>query len=142
MEVAPLNRYRKGKKSIVEVEVDGDDSITLKGNTISLLLSSLSGTFTDLKSEWIDTLRSLVSKVPKRRIPPYNPYPAPAVSVRHAVVGLSDSALTSQDTSGFYDMLKDRGKIPVKLLKFAEDVRPGYIGTSPSLLLEVDEKLI
>jgi len=31
MEVAPLNRYRKGKKSIVEVEVDGDDSITLKG---------------------------------------------------------------------------------------------------------------
>ena len=38
MEVAPLNRYRKGKKSIVEVEVDGDDSITLKGTLFSLLL--------------------------------------------------------------------------------------------------------
>lgn len=37
--------------------------------------------------------------------------------------------MTSQDTSGFYEVLKDRSKIPVKLLKFAEDVRPGYIGT-------------
>ena len=71
--------------------------------------------------------------MPKRRIPPYNPYPSPAVSVRHAVVGLSDSALTSGDTSGFYEVLKDRTKIPVKLLKFAEDVRPGYIGMPHSL---------
>jgi hypothetical protein len=87
-----------------------------------------------------DSLASFVSGVPKRRIPPYNPYPTPQFSVRDLVVGINDSTLTSQDASGFYEILKDREKVPVKLLKFREDVRPGYVGESlfsaPSLFLK------
>ncbi|GAA5917026.1 RLF2 family protein, partial [Sporobolomyces salmoneus] len=106
VKVAPINRFNIGEKRSTSVSIDSDSSLTLK-----------------------DSLSSLISSVPKRRIPPYNPYPSPLYSVRQLVVGINDSTLTSQDASGFYGMLKDREKVPVKLLKFSEDVRPGYVGT-------------
>jgi chromatin assembly factor 1 subunit A len=34
----------------------------------------------------------------------------------------------------WYNMLRDRNKVPIKLLRFHEDVRPGYIGTSDLFL--------
>ncbi|GAA6020087.1 hypothetical protein JCM11491_006391 [Sporobolomyces phaffii] len=106
VKVAPVNRFNKGGKKNATVEIDSVDSLTLK-----------------------DSLAAFVSSVPKRRIPPYNPYPCPPFAVRQLVVGINDSTLTSQDASGFYEILKDRQKVPVKLLKFREDVRPGYVGT-------------
>lgn len=48
--------------------------------------------------------------------------------MRQCVVAINDSTLTSQDASEFYEVLKDREKVRVKLLKFHEDVRPGYVG--------------
>ncbi|GAA6061779.1 hypothetical protein JCM10212_001385 [Sporobolomyces blumeae] len=110
VEVAPINRFAKKARKVVEVEVDGDEDLTREA-----ALRSLAST--------------IKKTVPKRRIPPYNPYPAPAVSVREAVVAINDSALTSQDASAYYALLKDREKVPVKLLKFHQDIRPGYVGT-------------
>ncbi|GAA5878410.1 hypothetical protein JCM16303_002764 [Sporobolomyces ruberrimus] len=106
VKVAPINRFNKGEKRVASVQIDSDSSITLK-----------------------ESQASFVSGVPKRRIPPYNPRPCPAYGVRELVVGINDSALTSQDTSSFYEALKDREKVPVKFFKFLEDVRPGYVGT-------------
>ncbi|GAA5965265.1 hypothetical protein JCM3765_006378 [Sporobolomyces pararoseus] len=109
VKLAPINRFNKEEKkseSISSVEIDSDPSITLQ-----------------------DSISSFLEGVPKRRIPLYNPYPRPLYSVRDLVVGINDSTLTSQDTTGFYQLLKDREKVPIKVLKFNEDVRPGYVGT-------------
>ncbi|BGP22820.1 chromatin assembly factor 1 subunit A [Rhodotorula toruloides] len=56
-------------------------------------------------------------------------YPEPPYIVRDTVQKINDASLTTQDTSELYDLLNDRSKIKVKLLKFHEDLRPGYVGT-------------
>ncbi|GAA6033097.1 hypothetical protein NBRC10512_001538 [Rhodotorula toruloides] len=59
----------------------------------------------------------------------HNLYPSPPYIVRDTVQKINDASLTTQDTSELYDLLNDRLKIKVKLLKFHEDLRPGYVGT-------------
>ncbi|PRQ73813.1 hypothetical protein AAT19DRAFT_15380 [Rhodotorula toruloides] len=59
----------------------------------------------------------------------HNLYPSPPYIVRDTVQRINDASLTTQDTSELYDLLNDRSKIKVKLLKFHEDLRPGYVGT-------------
>lgn len=86
----------------------------------------------DPASRHAESLSSFLSTASKRRIPPYNPYPAPALSVRQTVNAISDATLTSQDVSDLYDALKDPKKIKVKHFRFKEDLRPGYVGTCES----------
>ncbi|GAA5862228.1 hypothetical protein JCM3774_004831 [Rhodotorula dairenensis] len=105
VEVAPPNRFYRPNRSY-EIEFDSRPDLTLK-----------------------DSLSSFLSTASKRRIPPYNPYPAPALSVRQTVNAISDATLTSQDVSDLYDALKDPKKIKVKHFRFKEDLRPGYVGT-------------
>lgn len=66
--------------------------------------------------------------MPPRRIPPYNPHPAPPISVRQVVVAVNESIVASADPQEHYAILADRKKIPVKTLQFREDIRPGYVG--------------
>ncbi|GAA5945104.1 RLF2 family protein, partial [Sporobolomyces koalae] len=103
--VAPINRFHP-RERLASVKIDSESSLTTR-----------------------DSLASFVAKVPKARIPPYNPYPSPSVSVRQAVVAINDSTLTGQDATDYYQMLRDRTKVAVKLLRFHEDVRAGYVGT-------------
>lgn len=77
-----------------------------------------------------DSLSSFLSTASKRRIPPYNPYPSPALSVRATVNAISDATLTSLDVNDLYDALKDPKKVKVKHFRFKEDLRPGYVGAS------------
>ncbi|GAA5978553.1 hypothetical protein JCM10908_004401 [Rhodotorula pacifica] len=105
VEVAPPNRFYKPSRSY-EVEIDSKPDLTLK-----------------------DSLSSFLSTASKRRIPPYNPYPSPALSVRATVNAISDATLTSLDVNDLYDALKDPKKVKVKHFRFKEDLRPGYVGT-------------
>lgn len=75
-----------------------------------------------------EALKSFISAVPKHHIPPYNPRPSPPVSIRQTVVAINESLLTGLEARDCYSILKDRTKVPVKLLKFHSDVRPGYVG--------------
>ncbi|KAM0792386.1 hypothetical protein ACM66B_005066 [Microbotryomycetes sp. NB124-2] len=105
--VAPVNRFSKAQKGkAVAVEVNSKDKLTLQ-----------------------DSLQSFLKGVPKDRIPPYNPHPTPAVSVRATVTAIQESQLTGIEPASHMRDLKDWRKVRVKLLKFAEDVRPGYVGT-------------
>ncbi|GAA5912416.1 hypothetical protein JCM6882_005506 [Rhodosporidiobolus microsporus] len=74
-------------------------------------------------------LTSLRTRRPRIRLTSLAHYPSPPVTVRSAVNAISDAGLTNNDVSEYYDLLNDRGKVAVKMLKFREDVRPGYIGT-------------
>ncbi|KWU44970.1 hypothetical protein RHOSPDRAFT_33510 [Rhodotorula sp. JG-1b] len=105
VEVAPPNRFYKPGRSY-SVEIDGKPDLTLQ-----------------------DSLSSFLSTASKRRIPPYNPYPRPPISVRQTVNAISDATLTSQDVSDLYDALRDPKKVKVKHFRFKEDLRPGYVGT-------------
>lgn len=82
-----------------------------------------------------DSLSTFLSTASKRRIPPYNPYPRPPISVRQTVNAISDATLTSQDVSDLYDALKDPKKVKVKHFRFKEDLRPGYVGESETVCL-------
>ncbi|KAK4053873.1 hypothetical protein OIV83_001529 [Microbotryomycetes sp. JL201] len=105
--VAPVNRFTKAEKGkTVAVQINSDDKLTVQ-----------------------DSLRSFLKDVPKDRIPPYNPHPVPSVSVRAAVTAIQESQLTGLDSTAYVRDLKDWRKVRVKLLKFHEDVRPGYVGT-------------
>ncbi|GJN88559.1 hypothetical protein Rhopal_001525-T1 [Rhodotorula paludigena] len=105
--VAPVNKFLDSSRTDkIEVAFDSQPDLTLK-----------------------DSLASFLSTASKRRLPRYDPHPEPPVNVRQCVVAINDSTLTSQDASEFYEVLKDREKVRVKLLKFHEDVRPGYVGT-------------
>ncbi|BGP46077.1 hypothetical protein JCM10450v2_001917 [Rhodotorula kratochvilovae] len=104
--LAPVNRFRKDDAAKVDVKLNSLPDLTLR-----------------------DSLASFLSTASPARIPPYDPHPTPAVSVRQCVVAINDSTLTSQDASAYYKLLEDRNKVRVKLFKFATDVRPGYIGT-------------
>ncbi|KAG0654646.1 hypothetical protein C6P46_001569 [Rhodotorula mucilaginosa] len=105
VEVAPPNRFFKSGRSY-DIEIDSKPDLTLA-----------------------DSLASFLSTASKRRIPPYNPYPCPPISVRQTVNAISDASLTSQDVSNLYDALKDPKKVKVKHFRFKEDLRPGYVGT-------------
>lgn len=85
---------------------------------------------TDALEKHADSLKAFLSTASKRRIPPYNPYPEPPLSVRQTVNAISDATLTSQDVSELYNALKDPKKVRIKTLKFKEDYRPGYVGES------------
>ncbi|GAA5848684.1 hypothetical protein JCM8547_004595 [Rhodosporidiobolus lusitaniae] len=56
-------------------------------------------------------------------------YPSPPIGVRKTVEQISSADVTNNDASVFLDLLNDRKKVQVKVLKFADDVRPGYVGT-------------
>lgn len=108
--VAPVNRFRDNKNdassSRVVVEIDSQPSLNLE-----------------------TSLAEFMSRVEPSRVPRHNPFPRPACSVRQLVVGINDNALTGGDSTRLYRLLEDRGTVPVKLIRFAEDVRPGYVGT-------------
>ncbi|KAK4703197.1 chromatin assembly factor 1 subunit A, partial [Phenoliferia sp. Uapishka_3] len=104
--VAPINRFLKAKSGKApEVIINSLETITLQ-----------------------ESLASFVEGVPPRRIPLYNPHPSPALAVRDAVHAINDANLTGSDVAAYYRLLENRAKVPVKFLKFKEDVRPGYIG--------------
>ncbi|BGP53728.1 hypothetical protein JCM8202_003659 [Rhodotorula sphaerocarpa] len=105
VELAPVNRFYK-PSAAYRVELDSQPDLTLR-----------------------DSLKAFLSTASKRRIPPYNPYPEPPLSVRQTVNAISDATLTSQDVSELYNALKDPKKVRIKTLKFKEDYRPGYVGT-------------
>lgn len=131
VEVAPVNRFRQPDQSY-EIELDSKPGLTLQGPlcrfVCSLRLHARALTLVDPMRT--DSLSSFLSTASKRRIPPYNPYPEPPLSVRQTVNAISDATLTSQDVSALYNALKDPKKTRVKLLKFKEDYRPGYVGAS------------
>ncbi|KAL8293085.1 hypothetical protein RQP46_000779 [Phenoliferia psychrophenolica] len=106
--VAPVNGFRKSRpgKTAPKVQINSLESITLE-----------------------ESLASFLEGVPKHRIPPYNPHPTPFLAVRDAVHKINDASATGSDVSAYYQMLESRAKVPIKLLKFKEDVRPGYVGT-------------
>ncbi|GAA5894231.1 hypothetical protein JCM8208_002383 [Rhodotorula glutinis] len=104
--VAPVNAFLQDDSAKVDVAIDSMPSLTLK-----------------------DSLAEFLSTASPRRIPAYDPHPAPPVNVRQCVVAINDSTLTSSDTSVYYSLLEDRSKVRVKLFKFHSDVRPGYVGT-------------
>lgn len=90
-----------------------------------------------------DSLASFLSTASKRRIPPYNPYPCPPISVRQTVNAISDASLTSQDVSNLYDALKDPKKVKVKHFRFKEDLRPGYVGESETIVMhELSDRIL
>ncbi|GAA5830384.1 hypothetical protein JCM11251_001329 [Rhodosporidiobolus azoricus] len=76
-----------------------------------------------------DLLTSLRSRRPRIRLTNLSHYPSPPVTVRSAVEEIDAATSTNNDVSQHYAQLNDRNKVVVKLLKFREDVRPGYIGT-------------
>ncbi|ORY59442.1 hypothetical protein BCR35DRAFT_309318 [Leucosporidium creatinivorum] len=102
---APINAFPKAGKTF-SVTPNSDETLTAK-----------------------DALHAFLSKIPKHHIIPHNPHPVPPVSVRQTVVAINESLVTGMDPRSYYDVLKDRKKVPIKLLKFCDDVRPGYVGT-------------
>ncbi|BGP13902.1 hypothetical protein JCM10213_002543 [Rhodosporidiobolus nylandii] len=74
-------------------------------------------------------LADMKSRLKRSHVLRTNHYPDPPVCVREAHAHINDAALTEYDASEYERLLQDRKQVPIKLLKFAEDVRPGYIGT-------------
>lgn len=130
-DLAPINRFKKYQSGkITEIKINSLESLTLAGKfSIS---SSSSAIFESNQSLFIpssiDSLKSFLSDVPASRIIPYKRARQPQVSVRELVRSINDANLTTENTAQFYDLLNDRSKIKVKMLKFKEDVRPGYLG--------------
>lgn len=80
-----------------------------------------------------ESLLDFLSDVPRHSIPSRNTHPAPLISVRDTIQAINDANVTGDDPSIYWTLLNDRTKVQTKLLKFKEDVRPGYIGKLPLL---------
>ncbi|KAI5476517.1 hypothetical protein MNV49_007696 [Pseudohyphozyma bogoriensis] len=107
VEVAPYNRFaKKNKGKEVEINIDGDESLTAK-----------------------DSLASFMSRVPPHHVLEYKPCPQPFLSVRDTVHAINESATVGLDSTQYYKDLQNRRKVQTKFLKFDGDVRPGYVGT-------------
>ncbi|SCZ95821.1 BZ3500_MvSof-1268-A1-R1_Chr8-1g09820 [Microbotryum saponariae] len=132
VEVAPINRFKKyrlaTKGKLPEVRIDSEPTLSKQ-----------------------TALADLTKGVPARRIPTYHSaLPKTTVSVRSIAEEVTQCAVTGGDPAPLLKILQDRRKVPVKLLKFHDDVRPGYVGTwtkwsrtiRPRAPLEVDRALI
>ncbi|SCV66978.1 BQ2448_5624 [Microbotryum intermedium] len=132
VEVAPINRFKKWrlaqKGKLAEVRIDGEPSLSKE-----------------------TALADVTKGTPTYRIPPYHSaLPKTTVSVRSIAEEVTQCAVTGGDPAPLLKLLQDRRKVPVKFLKFHDDVRPGYVGTwtkwsrtiRPRAPLEVDRALI
>lgn len=137
VEVAPPNRFYKPGRSY-DIEIDSKPDLTLKGQFGFSILGRERSRRILMPLNRVphaDSLASFLSTASKRRIPPYNTYPRPPISVRQTVNAISDASLTSQDVSNLYDALKDPKKVKVKHFRFKEDLRPGYVGECGTIFL-------
>lgn len=75
-------------------------------------------------------LKQFLKAVPAHHIPHAGRrFPTSEFAVRDLVQSIQQHELVGNDVSGLYRMLSNRRKIPAKLLKFHDHVRPGYVGT-------------
>lgn len=126
--VVPLNRFthlNRNKK--IHVEIDSVKTLTREGS--SSLLHSVDQRLI-LRS--IDGLDQLQSHLKSYKIPAPPLKPTQPRSMREIVQEINDSHLLSTDARAAYADLSNRKKIPVKVLQFADDHRPGYVGKSHS----------
>ncbi|KAM0753629.1 hypothetical protein T439DRAFT_159600 [Meredithblackwellia eburnea MCA 4105] len=107
VQVAPYNRFKKAKGPAPEVKINSDETITLE-----------------------KSLAEFKKGVPKSRIPKYQPNPVPPrFAVREIVQKFSEAGMNGENPQVYLDLLQDREVFPIKMLKFHEDTRPGYVGS-------------
>lgn len=94
-----------------------------------LLLTSCQENNILIFCQFPDSIKAFLSDVPlSHLLPAKNAHPVPKVSVRETVRAINDAEAIGADSSEFYKLLADRKMIKVKMLKFKDDVRPGYLG--------------
>lgn len=125
--VARDRKAKKNKRTNVQVKIDSDESLTLEGAFDQFFSSDVE---TDaLPPPFADSLANFIDGVSPRRMPGMVRTFVPPLSVRQVVVDINESNVTGHDPRASYKLLDDRRKVPIKLLKFHADRRPGYVGT-------------
>ncbi|PLW17416.1 hypothetical protein PCANC_00880 [Puccinia coronata f. sp. avenae] len=105
-QLAPINRFRlPGESNLEDKECPPGKDPTPK----------------ECLEQFLKSVHSTTPKKSKQKI----------MTIREIVNGIAESELTGcvEDTKKWRRALENRSVIPVKFLKFHEDVRPGYIGT-------------